>query len=271
MKQPSRGETILLGGVLMAFSVALWGPYVPQHDHYHVFADQRTCLGLPCAMDVLTNLSFAMAGIWGLLKCASARQLKGWTVRLGLVQLFFAGLLMTFAGSCYYHLQPDDSGLLWDRAGMAGAFAGLLGIAVADRISERAGAVMAALVVVGGLLSVNHWAHTGNLLPWAVVQGGGMLLVLLVARQRPVAGGWNLPLAAVIFLYVVAKLLELGDHVVYAATSGWVSGHSLKHLFAAAAALPVLWVMHNRPQNIAARWLTASAQTNMTHKTRETQ
>ena len=165
---------------------------------------------------------------------------------------------MTFAGSCYYHLQPDDAGLAWDRAGMVGAFAGLLGMAVADRISTRGGAVMAALVVVGGVLSVNYWAQTGNLLPWAVVQGGGMLLVLLVAWQRPVAGSWNLPLAAVIFFYAMAKLFELGDHLVFAATGGWLSGHSVKHLLAAAAALPVLWVMHNRSQIHAARSLTAS-------------
>jgi hypothetical protein len=50
---------------------------------------------------------------------------------------------------------------------------------------------------------------------------------------------------AVIAFYAVAKLLELGDHAVYAWSHGLVSGHSLKHVVAAMAAIPVLFVMHN--------------------------
>ena len=77
MKQLSRGEMMLMGGVLIAFAMAFWGPYVPQHDHYHAFADQRAWQGLPCAMDVLTNFPFVMAGVWGLMKCSKC---SGWRV-----------------------------------------------------------------------------------------------------------------------------------------------------------------------------------------------
>jgi mono/diheme cytochrome c family protein len=38
----------------------------------------------------------------------------------------------------------------------------------------------------------------------------------------------------------LAKLFEGADHAVFEATGQWVSGHSLKHLLAAGAALPVL-------------------------------
>lgn len=44
----------------------------------------------------------------------------------------------------------------------------------------------------------------------------------------------------VIFVYVVAKLLELADHQIYELTSHAISGHSLKHLAASFAAWPVL-------------------------------
>ena len=269
MKSWMREEVVLLGGVLVALAVAMWGPVVPQHAHYHAFADQRTWLGLPCAADVLTNLPFAIAGLWGLGRAAVLQQEGGWTVRLGLAQLFFAGLVLTFLGSSYYHLQPNDGGLAWDRAGMVGAFAGLLGMAVADRISTRAAVTMSAVVTVVGLMSVCHWASTGNLLPWVVVQGGGMLLVCMLAQRPPVAQAWKLPLVAVMCFYTLAKLFELGDSVVFAATSGWISGHSLKHVFAAAAAWPMLWVMHNRPKINAARWLTASASIHEMNKARE--
>ena len=98
-----------------------------------------------------------------------------------LAALFFGGLVCTAVGSAIYHWQPHDAGLLWDRLGMVLPFAGLLGLAATGRVSARAGWVSAAAVLVAGPLAVAWWAHTGNLLPWAVVQLGGMLVVLALA------------------------------------------------------------------------------------------
>ena len=215
MRTLSRPEATLLAAALAALAFACWGPVVTQHDHYHAFADQRTWLGIPCAMDVLSNLPFAVAGAWGLTMMALTRRLE-WDGRRALAAVFFTGLLVTAVGSSIYHWQPDDWGLAWDRVGMVGAFAGLLGMAAADRISTRSGLWVAGLVLFAGPAAVAVWYTTANLTPWVVVQGGGMLLVL-----------------------------ELGDHAVYTWTQGWVSGHSLKHLMAAMAAVPVLFVMHN--------------------------
>ena len=64
------------------------------------------------------------------------------------------GLVLTSVGSTVYHLRPDDAGLLWDRLGMAVAFAGLLGLAGASRVSLRAGGVAAAAMVVAGPAAV---------------------------------------------------------------------------------------------------------------------
>ena len=53
-------------------------------------------------------------------------------------------------------------------------------------------------------------------------------------------------LAGLIALYALAKLLELGDEAVFRATGDWVSGHSLKHVAAACAALPILVGLRRR-------------------------
>jgi hypothetical protein len=135
-----------------------------------------------------------------------------------------------------------------DRLGMVSAFAGLLGLAAAERVSTRAGLWTAAAMLALGPVSVFVWASTGNLLPWAVLQGGGMLLIVLLALRQPIAGAWGLPLTAVIAWYALAKALELGDHVVFDLTQGLVSGHTLKHLAAAMAAWPVISLMHNGAQ-----------------------
>ena len=91
---------------------------------------------------------------------------------------------MTAAASGIYHWRPDDAGLVIDRLGMVVVFAGLLGLAAADRAGPRAGVLLAVVVLLLGPLSVWTWSATGNVLPWVVVQFGGMLLVLWLAACR---------------------------------------------------------------------------------------
>lgn len=236
----TRAETGLLLGVLALLALAVFGPVLSATAHQHGFADQRALWGIPCAMDVLSNLPFAIAGAWGL--WALRRLAPGILDRTSrtLAALFFVGLLCTAVGSGVYHWQPLDSGLLWDRLGMVLPFAGLMGLAAASRVSERAGWVMAGAVLLAGPVAVLWWSYTGNLMPWAVVQLGGMLVVLALACLPRRDGALAVHLGAVMGLYAVAKLFEAADHAVFDATAQWLSGHSLKHVLAAGAAWPVL-------------------------------
>lgn len=239
--QPAEWALLVAAAALLAFAV--WGPFLPASAHQHDFADQRGWQGLPCALDVLSNLPFAVAGVWGLVWLRRLGALRLCPATRATAALFFVGLVLTAVGSGLYHCQPDDAGLLWDRLGMAVAFAGLLGLAVVGRISPRAGLATALGLMVVAPAAVLAWAHTGNLTPWAVVQFGGMLVVLVLACLPQRHGALVLQLGALIAWYAAAKVMELADHSVYEATAGWVSGHTLKHLLAAGAALPVLFAM----------------------------
>ena len=236
-------EWALLAAAVALLAFAVWGPFLPASAHQHDFADQRGWQGLPCAMDVLSNLPFAVAGVWGLVWLRRLGALRLCLATRATAALFFVGLVLTTAGSSWYHWQPDNAGLLWDRLGMSVAFAGLLGLAVVGRISPRAGLATALGLMVAAPAAVLAWAHTGNLTPWAVVQFGGMLVVLALACLPHRHGALVLQLGALIAWYAAAKVMELADHSVYEATAGWVSGHTLKHLLAAGAALPVLFAM----------------------------
>ena len=239
--QPAEWALLVAAAALLAFAV--WGPLLPASAHQHDFADQRGWHGLPCALDVLSNLPFAVAGTWGLVWLRRLGALRLCPATCATAALFFVGLVLTTAGSSWYHWQPDNAGLLWDRLGMSVAFAGLLGLAVVGRISPRAGLATALGLMVAAPSAVLAWAHTGNLTPWAVVQFGGMLVVLVLACLPHRHGALVLQLGALIAWYAAAKVMELADHSVYEATAGWVSGHTLKHLLAAGAALPVLFAM----------------------------
>lgn len=236
----SRAETGLLWLALMLLALACLGPMLPASAHQHHFADQRSFWGIPCALDVLSNLPFAAAGLWGLLWLRGLERRAIDAASRACAHLFFVGLVCTAAGSTLYHVLPNDSGLVWDRLGMVLPFAGLLGLAAAGRVSARAGWAAAGGVLLTGSVAVLVWAHTGNLLPWAVVQLGGMVVVLVLALLPRRAGALPVHLGAVIAMYALAKLFEAADHSVFDATGQWVSGHSLKHVFAAGAAWPVL-------------------------------
>lgn len=238
-------ERALLWLVAAFVLIACFGPAVPDPSAAGGagFADARAWRGLPFAMDVLSNLPFALFGLWGLWRLRRFDTLHERLRSAGALDcawLFFAGLIFTAAGSVFYHLQPDALRLAADRAGMAIAFAGILGLAVCERVSLRAGWPAACVAFAGGLTAVVVYHERVDVLPWAVVQFGGMALVLGLALLRPVPGAMGLRLGAVIFFYAVAKLLELGDHGIFEATGQIVSGHTLKHLVAACAAWPVL-------------------------------
>lgn len=256
LKSLSAPERALLAALALLSLVAILGPAMPTPEAVaRPFADSRAWGGLPNAMNVLSNLPFAVLGVWGLRRLhwldlaqqrdqrpaagAGAPLSEPPANALDCAWLFFAGLLVTAAGSIFYHLEPDALRLAADRAGMAVAFAGLIGFAVCERVSQRAGWPVAWFTLAAGLLAVAVFHDTGNVLPWAVLQFGGVLLVLVLSLLRPVHDAIGVKLGWVISFYALAKLFELSDHALYEATQHLISGHSLKHLAAALAALPV--------------------------------
>ena len=236
----SKLEAWLLAACVALLAVALFAPALAQPSGHHGFADTRTLWGLPFAMDVLSNLPFALAGIAGAWYLFALPPRSTGNVQRAMAALFFAGLILTTGASSWYHWHPDDAGLAIDRAGMAVAFAGLLGLAAAGRISDRAGAALGLAVLLLAPLAVKAWAETGNVLPWAALQFGGMALVVWFAALRARPASLDIRWGLVILAYAIAKALEVADHQVYEFTGHLISGHTLKHLVASFAAWPVI-------------------------------
>lgn len=233
-------ELALLLAVAALAALAALLPATGLPAGYHDFADQRTLLGLPHALDVLSNLPFAVMGAWGLWWLRRVPLDRLGTAQRGLAGLLFIGLIATAFCSSGYHLDPHDAGLCIDRVGMSLAFAGLLGLAAADRISARAGVALAALVAVAAPATALVAWLGGNMTPWAVLQGGGLVLLAALALRRPQPRALGFSIIGVIAFYAVAKALELADAPVFALTQQLISGHSAKHLVAALAAWPVV-------------------------------
>ena len=233
-------EGLLLSACLALLALGAWGPSIAQTSHYHAFADQRSLFGVPNMMDVLSNLAFAGFGLVGGWRIGRMPNGVLGPVQRSLAGLFFFGLVATALFSGWYHLQPDNDGLATDRYGMTIAFAGRLGLAAATRVSDRAGQWLTLGVLVCGAWSIWICSTSTNVLPWAVLQFGGIALMLGLGFLAPRDGALSVSWIAVILVYVLAKVLEQTDDQVYDLTGELVSGHTLKHIVASFAALPVL-------------------------------
>ncbi|PAT32111.1 hypothetical protein CLI92_06180 [Vandammella animalimorsus] len=246
---------LLAFAALLALLAALLPP-VQQLAHYHDFADQRGLLGLPNAMDVLTNLCFLAAAIViaramrqyrRAMQRAHVRSMPLWWHLCGLAALGFAA---TALGSGIYHLQPNDAGVLWDRLAMGIVFAAIVGLAVRQIACDASALLATALTFAASCASLAVWHATGNFTPWSVLQGGGMVLLLAIGLGTRLglprsAGMPALGLLAIIGWYLLCKVCELGDHALFEASAGLISGHSLKHVFAAAAGWPIARMLYN--------------------------
>ncbi|HKD16940.1 MAG TPA: alkaline phytoceramidase [Thermoanaerobaculia bacterium] len=251
----ARGVGLALVGVVVIVAT-LSLPRLPQDPSYHRFADQRTIFGVPNALDVLSNILFAIVGLAGVLELvrgsiAERAFVTRWERWPYLV--LFAGTALTAVGSSYYHLAPDNARLFWDRLPMTLGFMGLLTALLAERVSTRfARAAFVPLVLVGAA-SVVYWdlgeaSGVGDLRPYAAVQFGSLLLILAMMIFFPARLPGDAFLWSATVSYGVAKLFEAGDLRVYG-LGHIVSGHTLKHLFAALSVLFVLLMLYERSRS----------------------
>lgn len=250
MISKSKAPLLLIAVAVIMTIIAVFLPPIPQPLSYHNFADHRAWLGIPNFGDVVSNVPFAIVGVWGLSflftsgtgKFADPRE--RW-----LYIVMFAGLILTAVGSGYYHLAPDNPRLVWDRIPIMIVFMALLAAVIAERVSVDAGMWLFPVLQAAGIGSVLLWQSSelnghGDLRFYAAVQVYS-ILVLLLMLLFPTRYTRGSDFAVVVGFYVLAKILEETDRSVFS-LGHIVSGHTLKHLAAAAASYWILRMLQKR-------------------------
>jgi hypothetical protein len=244
-------------GVVLALTVPiLWWVAtmdpVPQPIEYHQFADQRTLFGIPHFWNVVSNLPFAVVGLYGcwwlsrrgaMAAFVDSRERTAYLV-------FLVGDVLTCFGSAWYHAAPSNETLVWDRLFMSLMLGSVFAIVITEFINPRVGRRMLAPMVVLGVASVLYWAQT------EAIGRGDLRLYLLVQFYPMVA----IPVTLILFesgythgsmfwvlwgLYGLAKIAEIGDARIFEWTGFW-SGHTVKHLVAASASFVPLYSLQRR-------------------------
>ncbi|KAL9297924.1 hypothetical protein ACSQ67_023820 [Phaseolus vulgaris] len=244
-------------------------PAIHQSQDYHNFADHRKFFGIPNALNVISNFPFLVIGLVGLVLCHRGNyfslslqgEIWGWTC-------FYVGVAAVAVGSSYYHLKPDDARLVWDRLPMTVAFTSIIAIFIIERIDEWKGTVSIIPLLLAGIISIVYWRQAyclfnssecqklsfvifdviiplfdfylrffDDLRPYALVQFVPCIAIPLMAILLPPMYTHSTYWLWAAGSYLLAKVLEATDEVVYEWTHHIVSGHTLKHL--AAAMVPV--------------------------------
>ncbi len=224
---------------------------IPQWPEYHDFADDRVFFGLPNAHNVLSNVGFLVVGAWGLFFVIS-RENRAFTGKAWLpYMVFFMGVLLTSFGSAYYHWEPNNHTLAWDRLPMTLIFTGLFTVIIGELISPRAARALLLPILIIGISSVVYWAWTesnnaGDLRFYGLVQFLPIILIVLMLFMYPKPPHFLSYIAGLIVFFVLAKLFEEYDRKTFDALHPIVAGHALKHLCAAAAAGFLLLMLYKR-------------------------
>lgn len=241
--------SILIGTLVFALVGMHFVTPIPQDPSYHAFADSRSCFGIPNFGDAVSNIGFALVGLWGLWHVLGRWGGDLFADRMDACPyiLFFAGVALVSVGSVYYHVDPNNAGLFWDRLPMTVAFMAFFAAFIADRIHRDIAIRWTMPVLIAlGVLSLIYWDVTeaqgeGDLRYYGLVQFYPIVALPLILWLFP-KGRYTTRshLLWVVFWYALAKALEFFDYEVFALLGGLISGHTLKHIAAAVSAVVIV-------------------------------
>jgi hypothetical protein len=215
---------------------------IKQDLAYHRFIDIRTMFDVPNFYNVMSNLPFLFVGVAGAWYC--------WRNKIGEMRsawlAFFIGVALVCFGSAYYHWNPNSLTLVWDRLPMTIGFMCLFAALLGELVSLRLGKVMLLPLVVIGLMSVLVWYWYDDLRFYAWVQFMPLLVIPLLLWLYQKSYTHSHYLLYALAFYVGAKVFEAFDVQIFAMLGNEMSGHAIKHVFAAVGSLILLQMLRVR-------------------------
>ena len=242
MKKERVGYLILtVIAVLALTGIFILSP-IEQNKEYHNFSDSNTIFNIPNFWNVVSNIPFLIIGLIGLYKSTTLFETKIQYI------MFFLGISLVSIGSSYYHLNPNNNTLVWDRLPMTIAIMSLFSIIISEFIDFKVGLKSLFPAVLIGLLSVVYWIVFKDLKIYILVQFYPVLAILVIliffkSKYNLTIGYWLLLLT-----YIIAKIFEHFDYQTQIVLE-ILSGHTLKHIVISIGIFSLLYTYINRKNN----------------------
>lgn len=223
---------------------------IAQDSAYHHFADQRKIFGVSNFYNVITNLPFLIIGVMGLISFIKRDQNRFTSIAY---LALFIGVIGIGLGSAWYHYNPNNATLVWDRIPMTVTFMSYFSIILSRYVNVRFGRILLFPMLIIGVFSVFYWYFSeqqgsGDLRLYALVQFYPMICIPFVLVLYPASKSVRIKIFSVILVYVIAKLAEHGDEMIYN-FHRVISGHSLKHLLASASVWLIVLTLQDLVQS----------------------
>lgn len=239
-------KTYLLVGIsIIAFVSMLSISPIRQDPAFHNFADGREIASIPNFMNVISNLPFVLIGTAGLWMMNKSRPIGAFEELRTSCMLFFVGIFFTGIGSAFYHLDPNNLTLIWDRLPMTISFMAFFSILTGTMINIELGKKILWSLIVFGIFSIWYWVTYDDLRLYALVQFLPILLtplILILYKKNKIQKKYYW---LMILMYAIAKLFEALDSETYFALS-LISGHSIKHLFASTVPVVLIFELYRK-------------------------
>lgn len=113
------------------------------------------------------------------------------------------------------------------------AFTSIIAIFIIERIDERKGTYAIIPLLLVGVVSIFYWRFYDDLRPYALVQFVPCIAIPAMAILLPPMYTHSSYWLWAAGFYLLAKVEEAADDPIYKWTHQIVSGHTIKHLFAA--------------------------------------
>ena len=187
MKEISKIKEKVTALVLLLFIGCIGMTFINpvcQDIDYHPFADRNDYFSIPNFWNVVSNLPFLIIGGWGMLFVAFKGQRITKILQPNYFILFF-GILLTGIGSSYYHWNPNNQTLVWDRLPMTISFMSVFSVIIGEYIGTKHARVLLFSLLTLGVSSVFYWNYTesigcGDLRMYIAVQFFPMVLIPMI-------------------------------------------------------------------------------------------
>jgi len=239
-----KNKLIILFFILLILSVFIFINPISQPQNYYNFSDKNNYFGINNFWNVVSNIPFLIVGFLGLTLNTKKKLTHDNYPAIPIYSIFFLGIFLTGFGSSWFHLSPNNETLVWDRLPMTIGFMALTTALLSEYLYREFQKKFFYPLLLIGFISVVYWhiteqAGRGDLRLYVLVQFLPMLVIPMVAFTNKSRFTHNINLVGVIIFYLLAKLAEHYDHAIHQVL-GHISGHSIKHLLAAAATFLVL-------------------------------
>ncbi len=221
---------------------------LPQDATYHLFCGDHKILHVTNFWNVISNSPFLFIGILGLIRLKKQRNLSNPFEYSFLISFInFSGILLTGLGSAYYHYNPTNISLVYDRIPMTLIFMSYFTWSLGYFIARDLYKLIVVTVPVG-IVSVLYWIisesyNAGDLRLYGLVQFTPIPIILYLYLKNWKLLNHKKEFIIIFVSYALAKIFEMYDCLIY--TQIRIPGHPIKHLFAALSAYYIMIVLSN--------------------------